>query len=147
VLRWELRGADPPGEATRLLKGWVGGSCHGLAFTTGFAFAATHEAGVLWLDLTKGDSASWHAPVTTCGLPIRGQNDLRFHPVQALAGDAEKNIVMAAGPMGIYRSIDNGTSYQACSNKVFQDRVTLPDTWLFVSGEHKVEVISEDETG
>jgi hypothetical protein len=147
VLRWELRGADPPGEATRMLKGWVGGSCHGLAFTTGFAFAATHEAGVLWLDLTKGDSAAWHAPVTTCGLPIRGQNDLRFHPVQALAGDAEKNIVMAAGPQGIFRSIDNGTSYQACSNKVFQDRVTLPDTWLFVSGEHKVEVISEDETG
>jgi hypothetical protein len=147
VLRWEWRGTEPPGEATRMLKGWVGGSCHGLAFTSGFAFAATHEAGVLWLDLTKGDSASWHAPVTTCGLPIRGQNDLRFHPVQALAGDAEKNIVMAAGPQGIYRSIDNGTSYQSCSNKVFQDRVTLPDTWLFVSGEHKVEVISEDETG
>ncbi len=147
VLRWELRGIEPPGEATRMLKGWVGGSCHGLAFTSGFAFAATHEAGVLWLDLTKGDSASWHAPVTTCGLPIRGQDDLRFHPVMALAGDAEKNIVMAAGPQGIYRSIDNGTSYQSCSSKVFQDRVTLPDTWLFVSGEHKVEVISEDETG
>ena len=87
------------------------------------------------------------APVTTCGLPIRGENDLRFYPVHALAGDAEKNIVIAAGPQGIYRSTDNGTSYQACSNKVFQDRVTLPDTWLFVSGEHQVEVISEDETG
>jgi hypothetical protein len=147
VMRWELRGAEPPGEPARLLKGWVGGSCHGLAFTTSFAYAATHEAGVLWLDLTKGDSAAWHAPVTTCGLPIRGQDDLRFHPVQALAGDAEKNVVLAAGPLGIYRSIDNGTSYQSCSNKVFPDRVTLPDTWLFVSGEHKIEVISEDETG
>ena len=55
VLRWELRGTEPPGDATRMLKGWVGGSCHGLAFTSGFAYAATHEAGVLWLDLAKGD--------------------------------------------------------------------------------------------
>ncbi|HEY6231054.1 MAG TPA: hypothetical protein VIW64_07315, partial [Pyrinomonadaceae bacterium] len=88
---------------------------------------------------------AWHAPVTTCGLPIRGQADLRFHPVTAVAGDAETNIVLAGGPLGIYRSTDNGTSYQSSSSKVFPDRVTLPDTWLFVSGEHKVEVVSEDE--
>lgn len=146
ALRWELRGAEPPGEGTRMLKGWVGGSCHGLAFTNGFAYAATHEAGVLWLDLAKGDQAGWHAPVTTCGLPIRGQADLRFHPVMTVAADVEKNIVMAGGPLGIFRSNDNGTSYQSCSNKVFDNRVTLPSMWLFVSGEHKVEVVNEDET-
>jgi len=146
VLRWELQGSAPPGEGTRIIKGWEGGSCRGLAFTNAFAFAATFEAGVLWLDLTKGDEASWHKPVTTCGLPIRGQNDLRFHPIMALAGDVEKNIVLAGGPMGIFRSLDNGTSYQPSSSKVFQDRVTLPETWLFVSGEHRIEVINEDET-
>jgi hypothetical protein len=144
-LRWELQGSEPPGEGTRMLKGWVGGSCHGLAFAGGFAYAATHEAGVLWLDLTKGEQAAWHAPVTTCGLPIRGQTDLRFHPVLTLAADSEKDIVMAAGPLGTYRSNDNGTSYQSCSSSVFQDRVTLPEAWLFVSGEHNVEVVSEDE--
>ena len=124
-----------------MLKGWVGGSCHALAFAGAFAYAATHEGGVLWLDLTKGEQASWHAPVTTCGLPIRGQDDLRFYPVMTLAGDSEKNIVLAGGPLGIYRSNDNGTSYESCSGKAFQDRVTLPATWLFVSGEHKVEVV------
>jgi len=144
-LRWELRGSDPPGEGTRFIKGWAGGSCRGLAFTRAFAYAATHEGGVLWLDLNKGDQAAWHAPVTTCGLPIRGQADLRFHPVTAIAGDDETNIVLAGGPLGIYRSNDNGTSYQSSSSIVFPDRVTLPDTWLFVSGEHKVEVVSEDE--
>jgi hypothetical protein len=144
-LRWELRGAEPPGEGIRMLKGWVGGSCHGLAFTNGFAYAATHEAGVLWLDLGKGDQASWHAPITTCGLPIRGQNDMRFHPVITVAADVEKNIVMAGGPLGVFRSDDNGTGYQTCSQKVFDNRVTLPSMWLFVSGEHKVEVVNEDE--
>jgi len=84
--------------------------------------------------------------VTTCGLPIRGQAGLRFHPVNTVAADVEKNIVMAGGPLGIFRSSDNGTSYQTCSNKVFDNRVTLPSMWLFVSGEHKVEVVNEDET-
>lgn len=145
VLRWEVKGTTAPSQTTRLIVGWAGGSCHGLAFTGGFAYAATHEAGVLWLDLAKGDQASWHAPVATCGLPIRGQDDLRFHPVMTLAADTKKKIVLAGGPLGISRSNDGGTSYQSCSSSVFQDRVTLPDTWLFVSGEHKIEVVSEDD--
>ena len=144
-LRWELQGTVPPGAGTRMLKGWDGGSCHALAFTNGFAYAATHEKGVLWLDLSKGDQASWHVPVATCGLPIRGQEGLFFQPVLTVAGDPEQNIVMAGGSQGIYRSNDNGTSYQSCSSDVFQDRVTLPDTWLFCSGEHKVDVVGEDE--
>lgn len=144
-IRWELQGAVPPNTNTRMVKGWEGGSCHGLAFTNGFAYAATHEKGVLWLDLRKGDQASWHAPVTTCGLPIRGQASLDFEPVLTVAGDPEQNIVMAGGAKGIYRSDDNGTSYQSCSSNVSQDRVTLPNTWLFCSGEHEVKVVNENE--
>jgi hypothetical protein len=142
-IRWELQGSVPPSNPTRMVNKWEGGSCHGLAFTNGFAYAATHEKGVLWLDLSKGDQAPWHAPVPTCGLPIRGQVGLFFEPVLTVAGDPELNIVMAGGSQGIYRSKDNGTSYQ--SSNVSQDRVTLPDTWLFCSGEHKVEVVVEDE--
>ena len=40
---------------------------------------------------------------------------------------------------------DDGVTYQRCSSKVFTDKVTLPETWLFVSGEHTLDVVYEDE--
>lgn len=109
-------------------------------------FAATHEKGVLWLDLSKGSEAGWHEPVIGSGLPIR-DTDRIFQPVYAVAADPNQHEVMAGGPVGIFRSTDNGTSYESCSGDVFQDKVTLPGTWLFCSGEHNVEVVTEDEAG
>ena len=74
------------------------------------------------------------------------EDDVRaFQPVTALAADPRQDIVMAGGSSGIYRSTDNGTSYQVCSNKVFIDRVTVSQTRLFCSGHHDVKVVSEDE--
>jgi hypothetical protein len=144
AVRWELQGgaASAP---TSMIKGWEGGSCHALAFNSSFAFAATHDKGVLWLDLSKGEQASWRAPLKESGLKIR-EDDIRdFQAVTALAADAGQNIVMAGGASGIYRSEDNGTSYQLCSNRVFSDRVTVSQTRLFCSGNHEVTVVSEDE--
>ena len=143
---WELQGGSAnPMES--MIKGWEGGSCHALAFDSSFAFGATHDKGVLWLDLSKGDQASWRTPLKGCGLKIREDRDdvYFFQPVTALAADPRQDIVMAGGSSGIYRSADNGTSYQLCSNKVFIDRVTVSQTRLFCSGDHDVKVVSEDE--
>ena len=52
---------------------------------------------------------------------------------------------MAGGLAGVYRREDESVGYEASSNKEFADRVTLPPTWLFCSGEHEVMVVSEDE--
>ncbi|HYY58706.1 MAG TPA: baseplate J/gp47 family protein [Pyrinomonadaceae bacterium] len=142
--RWELQGSAPPTGGTAVQRGWDGGSCHGLAFKGSFVFAATHEKGVLWLDLSKGDEASWHEPVLGSGLPIRDV-ERNFHPIEALAADPQQRLVMAGGLQGIYRSRDNGTSYENCSSREFRDKVTLPSTWLFCSGDHAVEVVAEDE--
>jgi hypothetical protein len=142
--RWELQGSAPPTGGVAVQRGWDGGSCHGLAFKGSFVFAATHEKGVLWLDLSKGDEATWHAPVLGSGLPIRDV-ERNFHPIEALAADPQQRLVMAGGIQGIYRSQDNGTSYENCSSREFRDKVTLPSTWLFCSGDHAVEVVTEDE--
>jgi hypothetical protein len=127
-------------------KGWDGGSCHALAFKGSYVFAATHQKGVLWLDTSKGDQASWHAPVLGSGLPMRGVERI-FHPVLTLAADPAQRLVLAGGPVGVYCSSDNGTNYQHCSSKEFTDRITLPTTWLFCSGDHTIEVVTEDEAG
>jgi hypothetical protein len=125
-------------------KNWAGGSCHAVAFTNGFAYAATFDKGVLWLDLSKGEQASWNTPLVECGLKLRDDNRT-FQPVIALAADPQQNLVLAGGAAGIYRSADNGTSYESVSSKIFLDKVTLPETWLFCSGEHQVEVVNENE--
>jgi hypothetical protein len=144
--KWELQGSEPPTSGTRMEKGWDGGSCHALAFKGSYVFAATHQKGVLWLDTSKGDQASWHAPVLGSGLPMRDVERI-FHPVQTVAADPAQRLVLAGGPVGIYCSRDDGTNYVHCSSQEFLDRITLPNTWLFCSGDHTIEVVTEDAAG
>jgi hypothetical protein len=140
--RWELRGLEPPRETPFLFqKGWTGGSCNALSFVGPYALAATFDAGVLWLDLSKGEAASWHSPAIDCGLPIRDVARI-FQPVHSLTSDS-KRVVMAGGPVGVYRSQDNGVTYESCSRAEFTEQLTLPETWLFCSAEHQIEVVTE----
>lgn len=141
--RWELQGSEPPSTGVRFEKGWDGGSCNALAFKGSYAFAATFQKGVLWLDTSKGDAAGWHAPVLGSGLPQRDVERI-FHPVVTVAADPAQRLVLAGGRLGIYCSNDNGTSYRHCSSNEFRDKVTLPSTWLFSSGNHNVQVMTED---
>ena len=106
--------------------------------------AATHQAGVLWLDTSKGEAAAWHPPAVDCGLPIRDVERI-FQPVLAVAADPDGRLQMAGGATGVYRSRDRGISYESCSTGVFAEQVTLPETWLFCSGEHEIEVLGESE--
>jgi hypothetical protein len=141
--RWELRGAEDPPEGWRPFgKGWTGGSCRDLAFQGTQVLAATHRAGVQRLDASKRDP-NWETLDVRCGLPLRDPG--RFHPVDTIAADPAGRLAIAGGVEGVYRSEDGGTTYSPASSKEFSDRVTLPPTWLFCSGEHDVIVVSEDE--
>lgn len=140
---WELRGAEDPPEGWQAFQqGWVGGTVQGIVFQGDEVLAASHRAGVLRLDLGSPQK-TWVVPPVNCGLPLRDQG--RFHPVTTIAADQLGKIVMAGGPVGVYRSQDGGTTYSSVSSKEFLERVTLPATWLFVSGEHDITVLSEDE--
>ena len=147
--RWELRGVDDPPDRWRTFsQGWTGGSCRSIAFLGARVLAASHRTGVLWLANPDTPNSAWEEPDVNCGLPLRDQG--RFLPVDtvdALEGDdTHKPVLLAGGARGVYRSSNEGVNYENASSKEFTERVTLPPTWLFVSGAHDITVVSEDET-
>ena len=128
--------------------GWDGGSCKAIAFHKGQVYAASHRLGVLRLDTTK-PNPTWVPPTINSGLPLRDLGAQRlFHPVEVIdaSPDQSEAVIIAGGAVGIYRTVDNGVNYASASSKEFAEKVTLPQTWLFISDEHEIEVISEDET-
>lgn len=138
---WELRGEDNPPEGwVPRQVGWRGGTCWSIAFRGGLVLAATHSAGVLRLD-SGSLNPQWIAADVRCGLPLRDPG--RFHPVRSLATDPTATRLLTAGPEGLCRSDDFGVAYQFVSAAEFTERVTLPPTWLFSSGEHELEMVSE----
>jgi hypothetical protein len=143
--RWKLTGAEENPEGwVHYQKGWNAGSCRDLTFHGSTALAASLRGGVLWLDITAPEPA-WTQPNIKCNLPLRGAERL-FQPVDAVATDPLENYLLAAGIEGIYRSQDRAKTYEHVSSNEFPERVTLPSTWLFCSGEHEITVQSEDET-
>jgi hypothetical protein len=132
-LRTRLFEADVQWE--RLTTGWVGGTCWDLAFHGKLVLAATQSSGVLSLEATASQP-SWTAPDVNCGLPLRDR--ARFEA--ALTVDSGGGTVMAGGTKGVYRSVQPGR-WSAAANRVTTDEVTIPDTWLLCSGEHKIKVV------
>ena len=142
--RWELQGASIPQSPINFQKGWQGGSCHCITFKDSLAFAGTHDKGVLWMDISKGEKATWNTPLLECGLPIRDAQR-NFFPINAMASQSAQKHLLVGTVKGVYRSNDNGTNYEFISEKVFKNKVTIPETWLFCSGEHEIQVIVDDE--
>ncbi len=141
--RWRITGSAESPEGWRAYhKNWQAGGCRSLAFQGSKVLAASLRLGVLRLDVDARDPA-WEAPDVGCGLPLRDVG--RLQPVDAIANDANGRVLLAGGIQGVYRSTDQGVRYEHCSSKEFSDEVTLPETWLFCSGEHKIDVVSEDE--
>jgi hypothetical protein len=148
--RWELderNQVDNPAEHWKAYnRGWVGSSCQGLTFFGPNVVAGTHHAGVLWTDSTRDPAeVSWNKADVNCGLPLREVD--QFQPVDAVAVSPDGKWLLAGGVDGIYRSNDGGQHYQPASKSEFVDKVSLPATWLFCSGEHEIESVNEDETG
>lgn len=140
----ELGSVDVPtlaGHWQELSKGWTGGSCWMVRVVGDTAWAASQSGGVLGLKLGTTDP-TWEAPDVNCGLPLRDRR--RFSPLSGVSGallSSGAHLVLAAGAGGVYRSLDGGESWRSCSKRVVDDVVTLPPSWLFCSGEHKVEVV------
>jgi hypothetical protein len=124
--------------------GWQGGSCECLALTQNVVYAGSNRAGVLALDLTAANP-TWTVADLNSGLPIRSADRLH-HEVVGLAasGDPAKPILMAGGPLGVYRSTDQNKLYTNTSMTVFTDRAPLPRNWLYCTDPHNVTVVVED---
>jgi hypothetical protein len=150
--KWELLGPEhPPGGWQALGDGWTGGSCFALAFSESKVFAASHSAGVLPLD-TSVAKPKWTAPDVRCGLPLRRDTG-RFVAIDSVASDPSGKLVLAGSEEGVYRALADAVArggkdeekYRRVSNKEFAEKVTQPPNWLFCSGEHHIEVVSEDD--
>jgi hypothetical protein len=140
----ELGAVDVPtlsGQWQDLAKGWTGGSCWMVRVVGNTAFAASQSSGVLALELGTADP-TWTAPDVNCGLPLRDRR--RFTALTSVSGtvlDDGRRLLLAAGAAGVHRSLDGGERWRTCSARVVDDVVTLPPSWLFCSGEHRVEVV------
>lgn len=141
----ELVGSKVSAEGwRRYSKGWSdqarpSGSCWALGFRGLTVFAGSHQGGVLRLDLGQPDP-EWQAPAINAGLPHREVGRI-FQPVTTLAVNRENGLLLCGGPAGVYRSSDGGVTFEPRSSRdLASTRVTLPDTWLFCSGEHDVRV-------
>lgn len=140
---WELRGGEDDPLGFRLVsQGWKGGSVRALAFLGSWVLAASHRGGVLRLD-SSSSNPEWQMPDINCGLPLRDPG--RFQPVDTVASDPQGQLVMAGGIVGVFRSKDQGVIYEQVSDREFLERVTLPQTWLFVCDAPDIEVVPEDE--
>lgn len=140
VHRLELRGTevDPQGW-TVVGSGWTGGSCLGLALLDETVLAATARRGVT-VSAPQTDGGTWRAPAIDCGLPPLEQGGA-FEPVQAVAVDPGP-LALAGGAQGLFRSAD-GRAWAPASPSVFHEQVALPPTWLFVSGDHELDVVHD----
>ena len=121
--------------------GWGGGSCWGVEVVGDSAYAATQSGGVLRLPLQAGNGARWDSRDVNCGLPLRDR--ARFEPVRGVSGDVRDGepLVLAAGPKGIHRSTDHAATWATCTPRSVTTAITLPPTWLFCSGDHRIEVV------
>jgi hypothetical protein len=146
--RWQL--PQSPEGWQPFSEGWTAGGCRALAFLGPRVLAGTRRHGVLTLDPDE-PQPRWSAPDVQSGLPMKTLQ--RMHAVEFVAAAPSSDLapdarplIMAAGPAGIYRSREGG-GYEHCSQKEFSDRVTLPETWVFCSQEHKIEVVTDATRG
>lgn len=140
---WELRGLqDPPEKWQPFGKNWNGGSCRSIVFAGTKVLATSHRMGVMRLD-RQGRNSAWQSSDVRCGLPLRDPG--RFYPITTLAASPDGQLVLVGGAKGVFRSEDGGGTYLPSSSKEFTDKVTLPATWLFVSSEHDISVVNENE--
>lgn len=121
--------------------GWQGGTCWDVAFRGPHVVAASQSAGVLVLEHGAAQP-QWTAPPVDCGLALRDKG--RLQQVAAVA--ASETQVVAGGLSGVYRSTDLAR-WSATAHRVATDAVTVPDTWLLCSGEHRIEVVGGHAPG
>lgn len=150
AMRIELRanGADDPDGWKSFNIGWQGGSCEDLAFAGGAVIAGSNRAGVLVMD-AQAASPGWTVSRLDAGLPIRDTERL-LHVVDAVAATTRPDnsvMIFAAGPAGVYRSLDRGTRFTLSSATEFTDRIPLPPNWLYCAAEHSIAVVSDETEG
>lgn len=154
--RIELRSAGLVGEVLPFAKNWKGGSCLDFAFAGKTLFACTETAGILRLG-ERGADAAWVAAPLDSGLPLSDAKG-PFSRVDALVVVPEANgripadgrdlppvHLLAAGTRGVFSNRGGEPRFTRIAGDAPVDVVTLPRTWLFTSGTHRIELRIEHD--
>jgi hypothetical protein len=122
----------------QVAEGWTGEGCTALAFDDGVV-AGSYSAGTL--RLARGETGErWERGGIDNGLPIRDEEGFLLEPVRSLA--MHGSMVLAGTDRGVFRQDTSDERFVAAATEEFTDSVSLPDGWLFCSGQHDVEVAS-----
>ena len=142
--RWTLsESSENPEGWKAYFNNWKAGGCRSLTFQGPMVLAASYRLGVLRLNIDKQD-ATWETlNASKCGLPLRDVGKLET--VDVVAATENSKVIMAGGISGVYHSSDAGLHYSKCSHKEFREEVRIPSNWLIYSGNHEIEIISENE--
>lgn len=142
--RWTLSESSVNPEGWKpYFKNWKAGGCKSLAFQGSMVFAASYRLGVLRLDSDLSDPKWETLNASECGLPLRTVGKLET--IDAVAAGENSKLILAGSVSGVYHSTDAGLHYSKCSHKEFTDEIRIPSNWLLYSGDHEIEIISENE--
>lgn len=140
------RWGGPNEDWQQFQTGWRGGSCYGLAVCGRYVLAATYGGGVLRMDsMRKSEEMRWETPNLDNGLPRRDEVH-PFAPIRNVVADPDGRVVLAGGDSGVFRSSDQGLSFESVSRDEFTDSVAIANTSLFCAGDHEIVVV-HDGTG
>lgn len=139
--RWQLQISGDSAEGWKPINtNWSAGGCTSLTFINKQVYAGSKRLGVMTLQ-TKGDALSWLPSDVNSQLPMVQLNEFKeVNTVMAAPLEHSDSIILAGGPSGIFKRSFNDSRYLHCSQAQFNDRVTLPATWLFCSADHEVIV-------
>ncbi len=146
---WRMQTTSAPIDGWQAFDaGWEGGTCRKLLVRGNTIFAVSHRQGLMRLeDPHAGDGAAWKASGYRSQLPIReeGEFEGQFVPLLSGAISRDGSKIMVGNAEGVYSS-ETGNTFEYAAPDTFIEEVSLPKTWLFISGEHQITVRSNDET-
>ncbi len=146
---WRMQTTSAPLDGWQTFAdGWEGGTCRKLLVRENTVFAVSHRQGLMRLDNPHdAGGAVWKASGYRSQLPIReeGEFEGQFVPLTSGAISPDGQLILVGNAEGIYSS-ETGNSFQFAAPDTFIEEVSLPKTWLFISGEHEITVRSNDET-
>ncbi len=143
----ELSKPEGAAQWRAMAEGWHALSCHAIDSHGSHVFAASHDGGVLRLDV-RPQNPTWVSTPLDGGLPLDPDTG-KLRPVHAVAVQGEPGagadpapitLVLAGGPRGIFASATGTGDYQARSRRRFDETVTIPPNWLLCSAEHDIRV-------
>jgi hypothetical protein len=145
---WHMQeGAAPLVGWKPYTAGWQGGTCRDILIRGKTVYAVSHRQGLMRLDNPHGNpNAKWKAAGYRSQLPLRpdGEFEGQFVPLLSGAISRDESKILVGTEEGVFLS-ETGEKFEFAASNTFIEDVSLPKTWLFISGAHEIVIRGSDE--